>query len=173
MPRLRAPTRRVQGRSPTNWGRAIFGLVAVPASTKVLLGSFALENPGIEETVRRTMGRMFVQSDQFAIIESQFGALGFAVVTDQALAAGVASFPGPVTDAASDSWFVWEPILQSTAGSDGGGINIIPPVATNYHSKGMRKVPDGFVVAIIAENAVATSDFEIAISISLLASRTR
>ncbi len=77
-------------------------------STKILLGVFVLSNVGIGETVRRTIGNIWVVSDQAAADEVQVGAFGCIVVTDLAAAAGAASIPGPFTDANDDGWFVWQ-----------------------------------------------------------------
>jgi hypothetical protein len=49
---------------------------------------------------------MAISSDQFAQSESQIGAIGLAVVTDQAVGIGVTAVPTPITDLSSDSWFL-------------------------------------------------------------------
>ena len=131
-----ARVQRVQ-RQPTSWGRFVFDFTTVALSTKVLLGTFALNNPGIGETIRRTRGLISVASDQSGAVEGQLGAIGFVVVSDLAAAAGAASIPGPVTDAADDGWFVWEPIVQfsSIVGAAAGRGASYP-----FDSKAMRKV---------------------------------
>ncbi len=147
--------------------------MTVAAATKVLLGSFTLENPGISETVRRVRGTMLISSDQITNIEEQIGAMGWIVVTDRALAAGAASIPGPVTDGPDDAWFLWEPFAQLTAGADLASTNITPPIAVPFDSKGMRKVDDPNVIAIMVENAHATNGLKITLGFSLLGSRTQ
>ena len=48
-----------------------FNLVpqTIGAGTKVLIGSFALNNPGIDETVLRTVGMFSIASDQAGSVE--------------------------------------------------------------------------------------------------------
>ena len=165
----RARVRRISAvthKRPKGWARisaATFG--AVPAATKVLLGSFTLSNPGIGATVLRTRGSYNIISDQTGSVEEQIGAWGMIVVNDLALAAGVASIPGPITDASDDGWFVWEPFQQS--GTDAStGVTVDHP----FDSKAMRKVREGFSIAVIAENAHATHAFEMAFGIAMLTS---
>jgi len=87
------------------------GRVVIPAGTKVLLGFFFLAT-AFEETIVRTRGTMSVITDQAAAGEDQIGALGMIRVTDRAIAAGIASIPGPMTDGDDDGWFLWVPAAQ-------------------------------------------------------------
>ncbi len=57
-------------------------------------------------TIVRTRLLIFVQSDQAAAVEATFGAYGQAVVSDQVSAIGITAVPTPVTDLASDLWYV-------------------------------------------------------------------
>ena len=149
-------------RAPTNWARTVnTSFVELAAGTKVLLSLVVLSNPGINETIRRTRGVISVRDDAQT---SMIGAFGMVVVNDLAIAAGVASMPGPVTDASDDGWFVWQPFAV------GEGI------ANTSHdfefdSKAMRKIEEGFGVAIIAENAAATVS-QIGFGFSMLTSLT-
>ncbi len=134
--------------------------------------SFVLINPGIGEVVRRTRGRFLIESDQSALLEGQVGAIGFIVVNDLALAAGAASIPGPVTDASDDGWFVWEPFAQMS-GVTGGGSALNPNAHVyEFDSKAMRKVADGFSIAVMIEIAAASGGVDMSIGTSLLGSRT-
>ncbi len=158
-------------RTSTNWARAVpAALTVVAAGTKVLVGTLVLSNPGINEVVRRTRGVFSTQSDQTSVLESPYGSVGFIVVNDLALAAGVASIPGPVTDANDDGWFVWEAFLPLSGSVDQG--SVVPGVwpNTHYDSKAMRKIPEGFGVAIVVENASSVG-LEFAIAFSILTSR--
>ncbi len=156
----------------TNWARGVFS--GTPATVlpgaKVLIGSVTLSNPGIGEVVRRTRGRISVSSDQSAVMEQQTWALGFIVVTDVALAVGVASLPGPVTQANDDGWFVWESGVQISGWTAGGNVthSILAPY--DFDSKAMRKVEEGYAVAVVAENG-GPDGMEIQINFSLLSSR--
>ncbi len=154
-------------RAGTNWSRLVqTAQFTIATSTKVLITSFTLDNPGISETVRRTRGMFFVTSDQPSASEAIFGAIGLVGVTDAALAAGVASMPGPVTDASDDGWFVWQPFM--TKGADTIASNQ-PPF--EFDSKAMRTVQERSVIAVIVENASGTNALIGALAITLLGSR--
>ena len=142
----------------------------VPVGTKVLLASFVLSNPGINETVRRTRGRFFVNSDQATTNEMVLVAIGFVVVNDLALAAGAASLPGPISDASDDGWFVWEGVPILSASTDGGSGSIVSGVQPiEFDSKAMRRVEEGFGIAVIAEASGVGA--EVSMAVSLLSSR--
>jgi len=148
--------------------------VTVAAATKVLIASFVNSNPGIGEVVRRSRGRFGVISDQASVTEQCIGAIGFVVVSDLALAAGAASIPGPFTDASDDGWFVWEGFatvsqftlaVSNASAAQGAGL-------FEFDSKAMRKVPDGFSIAVMAENTTGGGGWEIGMTASVLGSRT-
>ena len=155
-------------RGGTNWARLVpTGLTTVAAATKALLITFALDNPGISETVRRTRGMIWLKSDATSV-EDQLGALGIILANDLALAAGAASLPGPVTDASDEGWFVWQPTLMSVANSSNPGVN---GYQFEFDSKAMRTIDDGFGLAVMYENASATFGLQVAVAMSLLSSR--
>ena len=163
------PSRR---QALTNWGRTTFRNTTVAAGTKVLVATFVLSNPGINEVVRRTRGRFLWTSDQATILEGSVPAFGFMVVNDLAVAAGAASIPGPITDAGDDGWFVWEgmPMLMgSTDSSSSSSVGLGGWYGVDFDSKAMRKVPEGFTIVVMAE--VAAVGVELSMSISLLGSR--
>jgi len=152
-------------RQPTNWARDVAAVhVAVAAGVKVNLVNFAVTVLGVGETVRRTRGWIHVSADA-AVVQDQLGAFGMVVVNDRAVLAGAASIPGPVTDASDDGWFLWIPILQRSALVAEGRIGF----RYEFDSKAMRRVEEGFQVAVMVENAGANT-FRIACGISLLAS---
>jgi len=156
--------------SGTNWGRTIVPAVTIAAGTKVLLATIVLSNVGIGEVVRRTRGQVLVISDQASVAEQQNGAFGMVVVTDLAAAAGAASIPGPVTDANDDGWFVWVPTLQITGGTIGGAPSVgVPQWPHLYDSKAMRRVEEGFVIAVMFETLSQGS--EVGFATSILSSR--
>jgi len=172
MPAQRRQIARRNTRPATTWARFVTVHTLVTEGTKVLLATFSLDNPGISEVIRRTRGMISVTSDVSANMEEQIGAFGMIVVNDLALAAGAASIPGPVTDANDDSWFVWKGIVQ-TNGATVGGIatgSTMPPY--EYDSKAMRKVPQGFGIAVMYEGLAGGNGADVALAISLLSSRT-
>ena len=158
----------------TNWARTTFRNSVVAAGTKVLVASFVLSNAGINEVVRRTRGRFLFTSDQAAIFEGSVAAFGMIVVNDLALAAGVASIPGPITDANDDGWFVWESMPMLQGNTDGSSSSAVGVGGANYgvefDSKAMRRVEEGFGIAVVAE--VASVTVELTMGISLLTSCT-
>jgi len=172
-----AARRRIQGRAQTvggrtNWSRLVpTTSTVVAAGTKIVLTTFVLDNPGISETVRRTRGRFFFASDQGSSTEEVHGAWGAVVVTDAAAAAGVASMPGPVTDASDDNWFVWEPFGNMLANVATGNIAATNEPLVDFDSKAMRKVATGFQLAFIVENSSGSTGFRICVALSLLSSR--
>ncbi len=146
-------------RVPMTWGRTVDDYTAVAAATKVLLFTFVLSNMGIGETMLRTRGRFSVLPG--AASEQFLGAWGAVVVTDLAVAAGVASLPGPFTDASDDGWFVWEPFsVAETAAT----------ISEQYEfdSKAQRRVEEGSTIAVVCEAATGSAAFSISIGFSLL-----
>ncbi len=98
-------------------------------------------------TIVRTHVAYHVHSDQAAAFESQVGAVGFAVVSDQAVAVGITAVPTPITDLESDLWFVHEIYMQSSASVVEGQVGF----RYTIDSKAMRKVEDGQDVVVLAE----------------------
>jgi len=139
-----------------------------------VIASLILSNAGINEVVRRTRGMWIVNSDQQSTYEDGFAALGFVVVNDLAGAAGAASIPGPVTDADDDGWFVWEPMIALVGGGTtggGAGAAFSPVQGARFDSKAMRRIPEGFEIAVMVENASAVFSIEVAVAFSMLTSR--
>ena len=143
-------------------------VVAVAANSKVLLATFTLDNDGIDETVLRVVGGLTIASDQSASSESQLGALGMLIVTDQVAGIGVASMPDPVTDVGDDYWFFYQGFAQSIVALSAIGFD---PRASTYYpfdSKAKRIVSSGQTIAVIAANAHATHTFTIAVNLRIL-----
>ncbi len=139
--------------------------VTVASTTKVLIGTFTLNNAGIDETALRTVGKLAVSSDQTAASEVITGALGMIVVTDQAATIGITAIPGPVTDASDDGWFLYVPISQRILVATAVGLG--ESVGYAFDSKAKRVVHDGTRIAIVIENAT-TSAFIANLAIRLL-----
>jgi len=156
----------------TNWSRVVSAVqITIAASSKVLLTSFSLDNPGIMETVRRTRGKIMVSAD-VAGVEPRVGAFGLIVINDVAKALGVTGIPGPVTDADNDDWFVWEPFGAITAMIEGAGSTTgNGPMVFEFDSKAMRRIPDGSGVAVMVENASGTTGLKFWFGMSILSSR--
>ncbi len=144
------------------------GLVSVPVSTKVLLGTFVLSNPGIDETILRTVGLIAVVSDQVSAAESQHAAFGMIVVNDVAGALGVTAIPGPITNAEDDGWFVYQSIQQKFSFITAAGFDSNGAVQYHFDSKAKRILSEGSVVAIVIENASSSIAFEVGIGLRML-----
>ncbi len=123
-PARRNPRRRRFGRAtsrPGGWSRIQTAITTIPAASAVLLGSFAQSEAAAAATIRRTIIEGFWFSDQVAGIEVPFGAFGVCIASAQAVAAGAASLPDPVTEINADVWRVFQPLLVSQGvGSDPG-----------------------------------------------------
>ena len=155
MPQRRQFRARRSVRPGGTWSRLTVGSFAVAGNTKVLAATFTHSNIGIGETVRRTRGIVGWRSDQVAADEDQIGALGLIIVSDLAVAAGVASIPGPDTDAQDDGWLMWQPLISSVQTQDLTGINFRAMDIFHYDSKAMRRMEEGFTGAIVVENGSA------------------
>ncbi len=163
---------RSRGPSRTSWARlSPATLTTVAAASKSLVSSFVLSNPGIGETVRRTIGQVLIVSDQAAATEAQLGALGMVVVSDIALAAGAASIPGPVTEKDDDGWFLWVPLTNRFRFLTAAGFDSVDGRVFHFDSRGMRKIEEGFSVAVMVENASASTGFSVHVQMSVLSSR--
>ena len=119
----------------------IVGFVKTVGSVGVAI----LEDP---ETLVRTRGffNISVISGQAASIIG--GAFGMYVVTADAFAIGITALPGPLTDSRND-WFVWQPF---TLGGTSASVTSLPGnVQIPFDSRGMRKLKDGDVLAVMLE----------------------
>ncbi len=82
--------------------------VSLAAGAVVLDQSFSVASNGFDTpfTVVRVRGELWTKSDQIIASENPFGAMGAAVVSQPALTAGVASVPTPISEEASELWFL-------------------------------------------------------------------
>ncbi len=164
-PRRALPQRRTTARRGTNWSRFItFAPVFVGFGQKVFVTFFQLSNPGITETVVRTLGQFFVTSDQAIAVEEQIGAWGMVRITDAALAIGVTAMPGPVTDLDDEGWMVWQGFSQNGQLTTGGPSGFM----YSFESKAARRIEEGHSMAIVVENAHASEGFRFSLTLSLI-----
>jgi len=108
-------------------------------------------------TIVRTRGLLLVTSDQIANIEPQAGAFGMAIVSDQAVSAGITAVPTPTLDSGSDLFFVYERLLNEFTISSAVGIQASAGSHTIVDSKAMRKVEDGQDMIQVTEAEASTS----------------
>ncbi len=152
--------------SNKSWTASTFATrLNIPANSKVLLGLFALSNPGIDETVLRTIIDLYLISDTNST-ESQMGAIGMIVVNDIAGGIGVTAVPGPATDADNDGWFIHQHLNLRQIGPT--AVGQFQGRGYEINSKAKRVVHDGSTLALMAENLHATEAFDILINLRLL-----
>jgi len=106
-------------------------------------------------TVVRTRGIMQVRSDQVAGIESYGVDFGLAVVSDQAVLVGVTAVPTPLTDKASDIWYVYEQMFATQTGNASTGNVQDVGTSKEFDSRAMRKVEEGSDIVGVVENELA------------------
>ena len=108
-------------------------------------------------TIVRTRLLVSIITDQVAASETQVGAIGMCVVSDQAVAAGVGSIPTPITDIASDFWFVHQLLYNDFVFATGIGFQDGGSKQYEVDSKAMRKVNDAEDVVVVGEFSSAGS----------------
>ena len=146
----------IRSRRETTWFQftpASFTMAA--ASTAVVAFSLNAAALALRPfTIVRTRFELQLQSDQAAAIERQQAALGMAVVSDQAVAVGVTAVPTPITDLASNLWFVHQLIF-----ADESNLTDRTRSATrmSVDSKAMRKVEVGQDMVIVIETGAFSS----------------
>ena len=159
--RSRGPRRK------STWiGPAIQSYIAVATTAKVLIASFDAAANGLPSpTVVRTRGEVSIHPTLTSADLTIVGAWGLAVVTDRAFAAGVASLPGPFTDAGWDGWFGWGSFSLRWDFGDATGARLAQ-VDQIVDSKGMRKITDDETIVLVAESQ--TGAYNISMPLRLL-----
>ena len=133
----------------------------VPISTTVTAGgaaiAFSLNAAALalrSFTVIRSHFEVMLLSDQESVIEQQVGAVGLAVVSDEAVAVGVTAVPTPLTQLGSSLWFV----NQLMFGEESRLATLaLPPVHYSIDSKAMRKVEVGSDIIVVLESSTIGS----------------
>ena len=106
------------------------------------------------ETLLRSRGLVKLVLDASSINESATVAMGLAMVSARAVAAGAASLPRPASEGSFPwLWHDWG-IVSSFAGAGTGGIAEVSTVIVD--SKAMRKVKEDEVLALVFEIAEST-----------------
>ena len=150
-----------RGRFPSRRSTAWSSSADVSAETSVGANSVLLDQvltPTVtEQTITRVRGLLTIRSDQVIATEAQLGAFGMAVVEEPAATAGVSAVPTPITDAASEAWFLWQAIGQTLHVADATGM--IQGVQYVLESKAMRKVNSEQRVVVVFENSSASAGF--------------
>ena len=144
--------RRSQGRL-TEW----FGSADATAFTSLGAGTFTFHQefaaPALAKrpfTIMRTVGSIWVGSDQVAAAEQPFGAMGFQIVSEKAATTGATALSDPITEEDSDAWYTYKAFA-----AQGGPIQGNPWYTYDFDSRGQRRVEDGFTFALMVSNASA------------------
>ena len=142
-------------RSPTGWaGGATENTLA--SGTKAIVLSFTSSGLASHDTVVRIVGSISGAAD--AVVNGQF-VLGAGVFADNAVAAGVAFLPDPLTDVNDDLWTM---------------IRSVPYIGSQvrefeFDSRGMRKVEEGQQLVFIGANSASGANFKFSVYLRLLA----
>jgi len=143
---------RLGSRRETSWLSIDFA-AANAASTAVITHIMtAAELAKRPFTVIRTHLEVSVAPDQVAANEDQLSGIGMCLVSDQAAAIGVSAVPTPVTDLASDLWFLIQPMLTEFVFSDATGLRMLG-TRFSIDSKAMRKVNEDEQIIVVVENS--------------------
>jgi len=154
--------RRSGSRPNRSWAASTpAAATAVAAATKVLLSTFTLSNPNIDETVLRTVGQISVSTDNTTGSETQAGAFGLIVVSDAAVAVGASAIPGPTSDAGDDGWYVYVPFSFSSVAISAVGQHFDLSHRIEFDSKAKRILQEGQTIAVMVENVHASHAFNI------------
>jgi len=140
-------------------------VVALAAATSLLDQSLSpADQP---ETIVRVRGLLTVFSDQNIASENPFGALGFNIVSAEALAAGAASIPAPYSNGGDDGWFVHQYFAAPVRFADATGFgNITQSFA--FDSKAMRKLSPDDRMVVMVENASAVHGLQFLLDFRIL-----
>jgi len=131
----------------TPFDRATMGV------TQSVISSCAIAEAGaLEGTVLRTRGEVLVTGDPNATTDSDLLALGICIVTDNALAVGGASVPGPLNDDGADYWLWHRYVPMDSAGETAVRADSISSIVrVEIDSKAMRRVGQDSAVVLIGE----------------------
>ena len=104
-------------------------------------------------TIVRTHLFFGIRTDQVSTDESFDAAIGFAVVSDQAVAIGVTAIPTPFTDLGSDFWLLHSILMGRFDTLSQVGYQPDMLVSEKIDSKAMRKVNDDQDIVVVIENS--------------------
>ena len=138
--------------SEKSWSGITTFETTLAANSQVLVANFT---PSVgDDTILRTVGSLYIRSDQLTTSEAQFGALGMAVANEQAVSVGITAVPHPITDIEIDQWFLYVPFCQRFAIS-GTPADFEPNIYTEYKfdSKAKRVVQNGRQAVVVLQNS--------------------
>jgi len=134
-------------------GPAIQNVISVASGGATLHSFFAFEE---KATIVRVHGQLMIKTSIAGNLNVT-GAIGMAVVSDEAFLAGVGSIPEPFTDANWSGWFVWRSFAYDIRVADATGV-VLFPWHLEIDSKAMRKVGPQETVVVIVESQAGAFD---------------
>ena len=150
----------LRGRSPrrlTQWGFIEFGPTTV-SQAGTLVGSFSAATLAslLPFTLVRIRGLFLAHTDQSSAVETFLGSLAWAVVSEDARAAGVASLPTPINEGTDDRWLSYHPFAGRQEDPTSGEHQSMVGTTFEMESKAMRKLGVGDSLVLMGECSTAT-----------------
>jgi len=147
-PRSRV-ARVVSTRRLTAWsGLADQGYVNVASGGATIISSIAFNVRG---TLIRHRGMVSYRPQAVNADLDMIGAIGVAIVSDQAFAIGVTGVPLPFTNADWGGWMVWRSFSSRWGFNDASGV-LYEERSFEVDSKAMRKVRQNETLIFVAES---------------------
>ena len=158
----RFPARRQGPRRATEWLASTdkSALQVLAAGAAIFDQFFNILEPA---TIVRTRGELWIASDQTSANEGPFGALGMAIVSDEAATVGITALPLPSTNSDSDLFFVHQFFQGYFATGQGKTWQ-----RHTFDSKAMRKVDSSENIVVVLENSQATFGLDFIINFRVL-----
>ncbi len=152
MPRYRRGIIRRSGpRRETSW-LSIAATTTTLASGAALISSLNAAALALRPfTIVRTYLEIQISSDQASASEAQIGAVGMAVVSDQATAVGVTAVPTPTTEIGSDLFYLHQVCMSRMLLHTAVGVESPRGRIYSIDSKAMRKVNNDSDVILVGE----------------------
>ncbi len=145
-------------RRSTTWAGSLVQQNTLVGGTPQLFFSYSAIGLALRPfTIVRTYLNILWRSDQAATSETQLGAVGVAVVTEQAVAIGATAVPTPVTDSGSESFLLYQYLQNFYEFKDVSGFQPNAGLFMAVESKAMRKVSESDDFIVVAENSSSGS----------------
>jgi len=145
--RLAAPKRQIANDGLEMAFPALTTVIATNVKSAGTFGQLVIESAA---TLVRTRGEFLFTLTLSQALEKIQCAFGMIVTSSDALAAGTASLPGPLSDIEND-WFVWEPFNFLPRTATEGENFITHTVRRTFDSRGMRKLKFGDALVPMVE----------------------
>ncbi len=133
----------------TQWvGPPEQGFLVVSAASSTIMGSIPFTEAA---TIVRIRGMFTVALSTYVADLEIVGAIGFGIISDEALAAGIASIPDPYDDANWGGWMLWQSFAHRFETLDATS-SFLGSWSMELDSKAMRKVTPGESLIMMVES---------------------